>query len=199
MRLKPFYVLLFAAFPLCAAHVLLAQAAPSANDGTRPLAIGGGISNYDVDWGHGRMLGATVWADYTPSWLPARLRGLGVEAEARDISLHHSSSQPSNLREATLGGGPIYVWRHFRSFHPYFKGIASFGILDFKTRDPNYNYDSRTVLSAGGGFEYRVYRNLWARADYEYQDWPQLFGGQTLDPQGFTVGASYHFSRTNLH
>jgi opacity protein-like surface antigen len=199
MRLKPFYVLLFAAFPLCAAHVLLAQAAPSANDGTRPLAIGGGISNYDVDWGHGRMLGATVWADYTPSWLPARLRGLGIEAEARDISLHHSSSQPSNLREATMGGGPIYVWRHFRSFHPYFKGIASFGILDFKTRDPNYNYDSRTVLSAGGGFEYRVYRNLWARADYEYQDWPQLFGGQTLDPQGFTVGASYHFSRTNLH
>jgi len=199
MRLKPFYVLLFAAFPLCAAHVLLAQAAPSANDGTRPLAIGGGISNYDVDWGHGRMLGATVWADYTPSWLPARLRGLGIEAEARDISLNHSSSQPSNLREATMGGGPIYVWRHFRSFHPYFKGMASFGILDFKSRDPNYNYDSRTVLSAGGGFEYRVYRNLWARADYEYQDWPQLFGGQTLDPQGFTVGASYHFSRTNLH
>jgi hypothetical protein len=198
MRLKIYFALLLAALPFCAAHVLLAQAAPAARDGSLPLAIGGGLSSYDVDWGSGRMLGGTVWADYTPSWLPARLRGLGVEAEARDISLEHSPSQPSNFREATMGGGPIYTWRHFRNFHPYGKGIASFGIINFGPPNSSYNYDSRTVLSAGVGFEYRVYRNVWARADYEYQDWPQLFG-HILDPQGFTVGASYHFSRPNRH
>jgi opacity protein-like surface antigen len=97
-----------------------------------------------------------------------------------------------------VGGGPIYIWRHFRNFHPYGKGIVSFGVIDFRIPNSTYNYDSRTVLSAGIGFEYRAYRNVWARADYEYQDWPHLFG-QTLDPQGFTVGASYHFSRPHLH
>jgi opacity protein-like surface antigen len=199
MRLKLLLIPIIAAFPFCAAHFLLAQAAPAAKDGSRSLAIGGGLSSYDVDWGHGRMSGATVWADYTPNWVPARLRGLGVEAEARDISLGPSSSQPSNFREATAGGGPIYVWRHFRNFHPYGKGIASFGVINFRNPSyPPYNYDSRTVLSAGVGFEYRAYRNVWARVDYEYQDWPQLFG-HTLDPQGFTVGASYHFSRPHLH
>ena len=199
MHLKLFLIPIIAAFPFCAAHFLLAQAVPAAKDGSQSLAIGGGLSSYDVDWGHGRMLGATVWADYTPGWLPARLRGLGIEAEARDISLGPSSSQPSNFREATAGGGPIYFWRHFRNFHPYGKGNASFGVMNFRIPNTTYDHDSRTVFSAGVGFEYRAYRNVWARADYEYQAWPDFFGGKTMDPQGFTVGASYHFSRPHLH
>lgn len=194
MRRKPFLTLMLAVFPICAAHFLFAQSAPAARDGSLPLAIGAAFSSYDVDWGRGRMSGATVWADYTPSWIPARLRGLGLEAEARDISFGHSSSQPSNFREDTVGGGGIYTWRHFRNFRPYGKFIASYGVIDFHLNNSTYSHDSRTVASAGFGFEYRAFRNVWFRADYEYQDWPHLFN-QSLDPQGFTFGASYHFSR----
>jgi opacity protein-like surface antigen len=49
-------------------------------------------------------------------------------------------------------------------------------------------------LAPGGGIDYRAFGNVWLRADYEYQDWPNIFGkGYDLDPQGVTVGAMYEF------
>lgn len=194
MRLRPVLALILAVLPVCTAHFALAQVVHAATDGTLPFAIGGGYSSYDVDWGHGRMSGAAVWADYTPRWIPVRLNGLGIEAEGRDIAFGHSSSQPSNFREATAGGGVLYTWRHFRTFRPYGKFIVGYGSIDFRVANPSYNHDTRTVGSLGVGFEYRIFKRLWLRADYEYQEWPNLFG-HTLDPQGFTLGASYHFNR----
>ena len=166
---------------------LVAQAQPAAKTGAFPLSVGAGLSDYDVDWGHGRMLGGTVWLDFQPPKLPAWLNGLGAEIEARDISLNHSPSQPSNYREDTLGGGAIYTVNRYRSFRPYGKFLASFGSMDFRTSNPGYSHETRTVYAPGGGIEVKVYRGFWARADYEYQVWPQLQGG-TADPQGFTVG-----------
>jgi hypothetical protein len=50
-------------------------------------------------------------------------------------------------------------------------------------------------MAAGGGFEYRIYRPLWARVDYEYETWGKLFGNNdVLTPEGFTVGVSYDLS-----
>lgn len=188
--LKLIPAVLFAATTLS----LSAQVAPAAQKKGLSLAVGAGLSSYDVDWGHGRMLGGTFWADYYPGFLPSLLHGLGIEAEARDISIGHSSTQPSNFREDTMGGGLIYTWRHYPNFHPYGKGLMSLGSMDFRVRNPNYTHETRTVTSAGLGFEYRVYHNIWARADYEYQFWPKLFQHQqTLTPQGFTVGAMYSF------
>jgi len=36
------------------------------------------------------------------------------------------------------------------------------------------------------------------RGDYEYQDWGTLLGN-TLNPQGITVGVAYEFSRAYSH
>jgi hypothetical protein len=49
-----------------------------------------------------------------------------LEVEARDISLDRGD-KPSNYREDTAGGGPMYTWRHYRNFRPYGKyliGVA---------------------------------------------------------------------------
>lgn len=140
------------------------------------------------------MLGGTVWADWHPNRVPAFLRGIGLEAEARDISLGRQAAKPSNFRQDTAGGGVIYNWRHFNNFQPYAKYLIQLGSIDFRLKnDPAYAHDTRTVLTPGLGFEVHAVGNLWARADYEYQFWNNLFG-QTLDPQGFTFGVAYRFS-----
>lgn len=188
-------------FPLLAAGILtiavpaFSQTAPSYQRRNGwPISVGVGPSSYDVDWGHGRMYGGTAWVDWYPGQLPAFLRGLGMEIEARDISLNRSVTQP-NLRQDTAEGGPIYAWRHFQNFHPYFKYLIGYGSEDFSTSSPTYRHDTRTLTAPGGGLEVRVYRALWARADYEYQTWQTLLGN-TPNPQGFTVGVAYDFSRS---
>ncbi len=170
------------------------QAVPAYQRRTWPISVGIGPSSYDVDWGNGRMLGGTIWADWYPTKLPHILRGLGLEGEVRDISLNRSSDQ-TNVRQDTAGAGPIYAWRHFHSFHPYAKYLIAYGSVDFPGNG-TYSHDTRTLYAPGGGFEYRFYRQLWARADYEYQTWQSLFGlGNTPNPQGFTVGVAYDFAR----
>jgi opacity protein-like surface antigen len=146
------------------------------------------------------MLGGTVWIDYTPNHIPAILYGLGIEAEARDISINRSATQPSNFRLDTAGGGVKYTLhlRRLRDFQPYGKYLVDFGGIDWNNPDPKWQHETRTVMAPGGGFEYRTYRNIFVRADYEYQFWPDIAlmspGGHVLNPQGFTVGAVYDFS-----
>lgn len=182
---------------------LMAQVAPAGVTGGIPLKVGLGFSNYDVDYGHGRMSGGAIWIDYTPSHIPRILDGLGVEAEARDISIDPSPTQPPNYRLDTVGGGPIYILhiRRLRSLQPYGKFLVDYGGIDWNNPDPQYRHETRTVMAPGLGFEYRVYRSIRVRVDYEYQFWPRFAlmspGGHVLNPQGFTVGAVYDFQ--SLH
>ena len=62
---------------------------------------------------------------------------------------------------------------------------------------PGNPHANLIVFAPGGGLEYRIFRPIWVRADYEYQDWGTLLGN-TLNPQGFTVGVAYEFSRAGL-
>jgi len=153
--------------------------------------VGAGVSDYDVDWGHGRMMGATLWIDAQPVPLPRIFNGLGVESEARDISFNRGTHTP-NYRQDTAGGGPIYKWRPSRNFDLYVKGLMGLASMDFISATPNYTHDTRTFVGMGGGLEYRAFRSIWVRADYEYQIWASLMNG-IPDPQGFTVGAMYNF------
>jgi opacity protein-like surface antigen len=172
------------------------QTGPSATEGGVPLAVGGGVSYWDVDWGHSRMEGGTLWADYYPNRVPSILRGIGLEAEARDVSFNRGD-KPSNFRHDTAGGGVIYAWRHYPNFYPYGKFVMGLASIDFQIPQiPTYTHDTRTFMAPGLGLEYRVYRHVWARADYEYQFW-EKFAGNTPNPQGFTVGAMYDFRRSN--
>ncbi|MGA2569208.1 MAG: outer membrane beta-barrel protein [Terracidiphilus sp.] len=158
-----------------------------------PWSIGVGPSSYDVDWGHGRMLGGTIWADWYPTKLQHIVRGLGVEIEARDISLNRNLPMQKNMRQDTAGGGPIYNWHITNRFRPYFKGLIEDGSVDFYPQ-PGYSHDTRLVFAPGGGFEYRFLGPLKVRADYEYQFWTGPLLGNTLNPQGFTVGIAYDLS-----
>jgi hypothetical protein len=197
MHFRRLSISIFGIIMLFAAVSASCQTAPSYQAQGLPLVVGVGPSSYDVDWGRGRMLGATLWADWYPKWVPRMINGLGLEFEARDISLNRSDTQP-NLRQDTVGGGPIYTWRHFPKMHPYVKYLISYGSIDFTTPNPAYTHDTRTVKAPGLGFEYRVYHQYWVRADYEYQTWQPLYNG-TLKPQGFTLGVSYDFLRPWPH
>jgi hypothetical protein len=193
-------------FPMCAAAVFLltaslpafSQVAPAAtgNGSSLPLVVGGGISDFDLDYGQGRrMEGFSAWVDWNFNHMPRVLRGLGIEAEGHDINWNRPSSL-TRMRQDTGLGGLTYHSHHFRNLDPYIKMMGGVGSIDFPSRNPYYTHDTFDVFAPGGGVEYRVWRHLWARGDYEYQFWHHTFGGHDLTPQGFTFGASYHFQRT---
>ncbi len=170
---------------------LLSQVKESASQGGWPVTIGIGFSDYYSDW-NGRLDGATLWADWNFNHGPSFLHGFGIEVEGRDLNFGRTGVVP-NLRQDTVEGGPIYTWRHYRNFHPYTKFLLGFGSIDFEHLTPTYSHDTRIVIAPGGGGEYRAWRNVWVRGDYEYQFWPDFFHHHAMNPQGFTVGASYDF------
>ncbi|MFZ0303325.1 MAG: outer membrane beta-barrel protein [Terracidiphilus sp.] len=172
---------------------VFSQVAPEAYQGEFPFAIGAGASNFNMDWNKARMEGFTVWGQWRPR--PSGvLAGLGLDAEVRDIEWGRPGDVPVNLKETTGAGGPMFTIRAFHRLQPYGKFLIGLGSIDFRSPSPYYTHDTRNVYAPGGGFEFRLHRELWVRADYEYQFWPQLFGRtRTLDPQGFTLGFNYDF------
>ena len=170
-----------------------AQVTYAAKEGKLPLTVGVGLSDYSLDWGGSRrMMGITAWVDYR-FHLPGLLNGLGVEAEGRDLNFDRPSDL-TRLRQDVGLGGVNYQWRHRDRIRPYGKFLVGFGSIDFPDRrNPYYTHDTRTVLASGGGVDFRVWRNVAVRADYEYQFWRQLFGPNDLNPNGVTVGAVYDF------
>jgi len=176
---------------------MFSQAVPAATESSAPLAIGGGVSSYTVDWGPGRKEdGATVWIDWEPNQLPSLLRGIGIEAEGRDISFDRNPNLPSNYRQAAVGAGPIYTFRHFRNVHPYIKYVVDIGDLDWNP-SPDPQRTIVAVQAPGFGLELRVFRGVWVRGDYEYQFWKDVVPNKDryLNPHGLTVGVMYDFRR----
>ena len=196
----------FAALFLAAAAQVFSQVSPSAIESGSQLFVGGGISSYDDNFFEDHFMeGATVWADLYPNRGPALLHGLGIEAEARDISIGRSSIAPSNLREDTGGGGAIYRWMHYQNFVPYGKFQWEHASIDLHYT--GYGHDTRDLYAAGAGFDYRIRHNLWLRVGGEEQVWQRLFQnhavstatGIVLKPRGGTVGVSYAFNHLHLH
>jgi opacity protein-like surface antigen len=196
MRFKSFIPLILAVCLFIAALPVFAQVVPAYTAPGVPVSIGVGPSSWDVDWGHGRMIGGTIWADWYPAKVESfvHVRGLGAEFEARDVSLHNVGYGQKNIRQDTAGVGPVFNWHITRRFRPYFKLVISDGSVDFTSPSRTYSHDTRTVMAPGGGFEYRFYGPLKVRADYEYQFWIGKLLGNTLNPQGFTVGIAYDLS-----
>lgn len=207
MRSKPHVWLALAVSFACAPNPIQGQSAPAATTEVVPYAIGAGLSGYNPDYEQGHLLGGTLWIDYfLTGRAPSILRGVGLEVEARDLNYGRSSTEPANLREDVVQGGLIYSWPHFGGFRPYAKFSEGYGNTDYESSALSRHHDSRTIMSGGGGFEFLVLRNLWLRADYEYQSWPDFFKhpatpeeparpAERLNPQGFTVGAVVHFER----
>jgi opacity protein-like surface antigen len=189
---------------LTATSPAFSQVTPSAtgrrNGSSLPLVVGGGFSNFDLDYGQGRRMdGVSAWADwdFNLDRLPKVLRGFGFEAEGHAIDFDRPASLVANrMRQDTGSGGVIYHFGHFRSFDPYVKYLVGLGSIDFAPLRDRYNHDTFTVYTVGGGAEYKIVGHFWARADYEFQEWHNTFGHSDLTPQGFTIGGSYHFRRS---
>jgi len=199
MRMKPYLGLTLAILFVCATYPVLAQTAPTATKYNPQFAIGAGVSGFNPDWGHGIIMGETVWIDYSPTRVPLLLKGIGLEVELRDLNFDRTKTVPPLMVQQTAGGGVTYTWRRFNNIRPYGKFLEEFGGLTWGPSGPGYHHDTRTVTIGGVGLEYRAWRNVWLRADYEYQFWPDLFGDKTLDPKGFTLGAMYHFNSSHFH
>jgi opacity protein-like surface antigen len=193
MRMK----LIVASLLLAAAFPVSAQVVPTAEQHGLPLVVGVGFSDFYTDW-DGRIDGVTVWADWNFYRAPSLLRGLGIEAEFRDLNYARTGTVPE-LRQDTAAIGAIYTWRHYRRVHPYAKYLVGVGSIDFGHMSPTYSHDSRTIYTPGGGIEYRAWRNVWVRGDYEYQYWTNFFRHHTMNPNGFTVGVSYDFRHPHTH
>lgn len=206
MGLKKHYVPALAALMICAACSAFAQTVPAATKNHNPWAVGAGFSGYNLDLGEGHLLGETIWVDYTLPLVPSLLRGIGLEVEARDLNYGRAEGVSPNLRMDVASGGVIYALPRYANFRPYGKFMMGYGNLDNGVLGTTLRWhDSRTVTSMGGGVDYRVSRNVWARVDYEYQFWPDYWKlkgethGKSLTPEGFTVGVKYHFARRPTH
>lgn len=202
MRCKVLFGCILAVVLAATAAPVMAQATYAGFEDHPRFSVGGGFSAFDTDFGGKYLYGPTLWADWHPGFLDNfLLHNFSIEAQARDITWDKSNLGPnSNFREATAGGGLLYHARrfHFFGFDPFVKGLVSFGGIDFGTTNPTpgapaYTHDTRTVYSLGGGVDYRISHRVTARADYEYQWWPQFLGPNALTPNGFTVGAAYNF------
>jgi len=199
MKLTPRLILALL-FAIVAMPRVCAQVVPAETRRTFPLSVGAGLSGFDSSYGSGMLLGGSLWVDYTPTQVPRILQGIGAELEVRDLSLNRSTYQPPNLREDTVEGGVIYFWRHFEKLRPYGKFLVGYGNIDYENSS-NAGvvrvHDSRTITIFGGGVEYQVQQRIWVRGDYEFQNWPDFWKNTTpagsLNPNGFTAGASYHF------
>jgi hypothetical protein len=196
MHMKRFPKVFLIALLSVVASPVFAQVTPSASQGgSIPLVAGFGYSNYSMDWGPGqRMSGITAWVDLYP--LPGALRDLGFEVEGRDINYMRSIP---NLREDTGLFGGIYSFSYFKKIHPYAKFLAGIGSMDFPpfAINPTYKHDTFLVTTPGGGVEIQAYQHIWIRADYEYQQWHSVFGPNSSNPNGFTIGAQWDFRRSH--
>jgi len=206
MDLKPYIGPTLAVLFVCSASSVLAQSAPPATRPTLTLAVGAGLSGYNPDFRHGHLLGGTLWIDYTLPHMPYFMHGIGLEAEGRDLNYGHSGTEPPVLREDTALGGVFYSWPRYYKFRPYAKAMLGYGNTDYMLSRLPWNRQSRTITGAGGGVDYRLTQKIWLRVDYEYQSWPTFFKhfnnippAGRLNPQGFTIGAMYHFSRSRYH
>ena len=192
MRLTLPLKLIFVALLITAVFPVYSQVTPAARQGSVPIVVGAGFSDFSIDWGPGRrMEGISAWVDWYPNRMPTVLNGLGIEAAGHDIN-YGLPAGISKMRQDTGEVGPIYAWNHYRNFRPYVKYLLGIGSIDFPPTG-TYSHDTFLVFSPGAGAEYRAWRHVWIRGDYEYQYWHQTFGPHDLDPNGFTIGASYDF------
>jgi Outer membrane protein beta-barrel domain len=163
---------------LGAAAMLHAQSAPTA---IKPLdlKIGGGFGTANSDYG-GRYNGGSAYVDF--DFLPH----IGIEGE------FHFVKDPADLYEKTYEAGGRY-FRSYNKFVPYAKVMYGRGVFNFPTLPDGSRANLAYNMIAGGlGVDYKVMPYLYARADWEYQNW---FGFQnsSLSPSILTIGAAYHF------
>jgi hypothetical protein len=179
--MKRFFFTLLCLFFAVGALFARAQVAPAATSRGMSLSAGGEGSAFQPDY-DGKGFAETS---------PNRLYGIGtyvdmkftrwvqIEGEAR--WLHYNEFL--GISQTTYQIGPRIPIHTYRKFTPYGKALWGFGT------GSTWLNGHATVLTFGGGVDYRLNRKFTLRAfDFEYQQWRVT---PTLYPYGGSVGLSY--------
>jgi hypothetical protein len=153
-----------AAFCFAGSLVASAQVVPAGYQERIAIHAGGTASEYYLQYGETRLLGATPFADID-IW-----RHYGVEAEARFLEFN----QPVDIHAETYLAGPR-ARLNLGRFHVYAKGLVGLGVFHY-TR--GLGTDNDFVVAPGGGVDYHISPRVHIRlADVEYQYWPEFHYG----------------------
>jgi len=169
-------VLVIAAAALLAGRGSFAQSRESATAGRTFVWVGGGASAYYLQYGAVKNYGVTAYVDADT------VRRFGLEAEGRWLDFH----QTNDIHAETYLAGPRYHFNMGR-LQPYVKGLGGMGKFNFTH---GYAQGGYFVVAGGGGADYRLSPRWSARADFEYQYWPQFTFG-AMSSGGVTLGVRY--------
>jgi hypothetical protein len=154
-----------------------AQALPTASGPGMSIAIGGGYTAMESDYGQ-RLLGGGM------GYLDANLSpSFSAEGEVKFLRMHTDE----DVNETTYLAGIKYALPN-RRMQPYVKVLAGVGEITFPF---HYATGSYLVIAPGAGLDYHFAGRLTARIiDFQYQDWPQFSYG-ALHPYGISAGFSF--------
>jgi hypothetical protein len=159
---------------------LRAQALPTATGPGSYIAVGGGGSIFQTDYGQRAVGGLTAYADLNPTWR------YGIEGEARFLRFRTSEQ----VTETSYLIGPRVALR-FGPVRPYVKFLVGDGKINLP-----FHYAQGSFLSyaPGAGVEYMVGDRFAVRIlDVEYQLWPGFPYGE-LHPYGISAGISFRLN-----
>jgi hypothetical protein len=157
-----------------------AQNIPTAEGPGSYVAVGGGISAFQVDYGHRVLGGGMLFVDVNPTWR------IGFEGEARYLRFNNFE----DVTESNYFAGPRITIRP-GPLRPYVKFLAGAGKITLPFR-----YAQGTFLSyaPGAGLDYIVNDQVTVRVvDLEYQIWPNFTFGE-LHPYGISAGISFRLN-----
>ena len=160
---------------------LQAQALATASGPGSYIAVGGGVSWFQADYGHRDIGGAILYAEVNPHWR------FGLQGEARFLHAHTAQ----NVTEANYLGGVRVALLHPRKLQPYVKFLAGVGKI---TLPYGYARGSFLAYAPGAGLDLALTDRLSLRAvDVEYQRWPSFPYG-TLSPYGVSAGLLFRLN-----
>lgn len=168
-----------------------AQSSPAAEGPARSVWVGVELSSFNPDWGCKQNSALSCWdrqlQGITVVGDGNRLLGkIGVEGEARFLYWNGPEASENEINYLV---GPRYQVFAGRRWAFNAKVLAGEGIFQFRSQTSDL-----FAYAAGGTVGYRMTRKLQARADYEYQVWPNFvgpLGPHGLTPNGFSVGVNY--------
>lgn len=174
---------LFSLFLGCASQkVSEAQALATASGPGSYLAVGGGVSGFNTDYGHNRIAGAYVFVDSNPQWR------VGFEGEGRFLRWH---AREQVTEAEYLGGVRVALLPRAVRLAPYAKFLAGAGEITLPFR---YAHGGFLTYAPGAGLDVSLNDRITVRAvDFEYQHWPQFTYG-ALSPYGFSTGVSFRLN-----
>jgi hypothetical protein len=157
---------------------LQAQAVATATGPGSYVAVGGGISAFNTDYGHNQIAGGYLFVDTHPQWR------IGFEGEGRFLRWH---AREQVTEAEYLGGIRSDLWPRYRRLMPYAKFLAGAGEISLPFR---YAHGGFLTYAPGAGLDIALSDRVTVRAvDFEYQHWPQFTYG-ALSPYGFSTGLS---------